>query len=205
MSIKPTSGGGDFDQSDDSDYEVMSRSQSPSRRKGVASPTRVSRAERERSFAVHISIERAFHLPIITDDGESQAPNAYVSYQTADKRDLTYSVIFPHSSNPVWNHEHDTRLSREMLAQHAKGLVFKVWHKPTTQGATPNKGTDKVLGFVSVDLVPLTTGFNQLCGWYNVMDFHGVCQGQIKVSISPLETLVGSTPPIPTTQVCIRV
>lgn len=40
---------------------------------------------------------------------------------------------------------------------------------------------DRVLGFVSVDLAPLTAGFLHICGWYNIMDFNGQCQGQIKV------------------------
>jgi len=40
---------------------------------------------------------------------------------------------------------------------------------------------DHVIGFVSFDLSPLLAGMRQLIGWYNVTDFNGDCQGQIKV------------------------
>ena len=63
-----------------------------------------------------------------------------------------------------------------------------MWHHPGELASGPDKGADKVLGFVSVDLVPLTTGFHQVCGWYNIMDFNGQCQGQIKVCL--LETYI---------------
>ena len=46
-----------------------------------------------------------------------------------------------------------------------------------------DKSSDRVLGFVSVDLTPLTKGLHQICGWYNIMDFTGQCRGQIKVRI----------------------
>ena len=40
---------------------------------------------------------------------------------------------------------------------------------------------DRVIGFVSLDLSPLLAGMRQLIGWYNLTDFNGDCQGQIKV------------------------
>ena len=46
-----------------------------------------------------------------------------------------------------------------------------------------DKLTDRVLGFVSVDLTPLASGLQQVCGWYNIMDFSGQIKGQIKVGI----------------------
>ena len=55
-----------------------------------------------------------------------------------------------------------------------------------------DKTVDRVLGFVSVDLAPLLSGLQQLCGWYNIMDFHGSCQGQIMVGgatrVGPMST-----------------
>jgi C2 domain-containing protein 3 len=47
-----------------------------------------------------------------------------------------------------------------------------------------------VVGFASVDLSPLLSGFQFICGWYNITDFSGECQGQIKVAISPMESLM---------------
>ena len=49
---------------------------------------------------------------------------------------------------------------------------------------------ERVIGFASVDLSPLLSGFQFVCGWYNITDFSGECQGQIKVAIAPLESLV---------------
>lgn len=42
---------------------------------------------------------------------------------------------------------------------------------------------DLLLGVVSVDLSPLASGLRQVVGWYNIVNFNGQCQGQIKVSI----------------------
>ena len=193
VSIKPSSGVSS--ESDQSDAAAECQDHECKERKKLTSEQKAN------SFGVHISIERAFHLPIVTDDGESCAPNAYVSYQTVDKRELTYTAVFPRSSNPVWTHQHDTRLPRAMLTHGSKDLVFKVWHKPSAHGSRPNKGSDKVLGFVGVDLSPLTAGFNALCGWYNVIDFNGLCQGQIKVAITPLEALLALEPPVPLNRV----
>lgn len=50
---------------------------------------------------------------------------------------------------------------------------------------------ERVIGFASVDLSPLLSGFQSVCGWYNITDFSGQCQGQIKVSITPLGTVHG--------------
>ncbi len=48
---------------------------------------------------------------------------------------------------------------------------------------------ERVIGFVSVDLSPLLSGFQSVCGWYNIADFSGQCQGQLKVSVSPLRAV----------------
>lgn len=48
---------------------------------------------------------------------------------------------------------------------------------------------ERVIGFASVDLSPLLSGFKSVCGWYNINDFSGQCQGQLKVSVSPLRAV----------------
>jgi hypothetical protein len=47
-----------------------------------------------------------------------------------------------------------------------------------------DKAADKALGFVSVDLMPLVKGFPHISGFYNIIDFSGLCQGQIKVRLN---------------------
>ncbi|NXS06116.1 C2CD3 protein, partial [Oxylabes madagascariensis] len=72
------------------------------------------------------------------------------------------------------------RLSKELLLDPQQTLVFKVWHKAESE---------RVIGFASVDLSPLLSGFQLVCGWYNITDFSGQCRGQIKVAVSPLQNI----------------
>lgn len=44
-------------------------------------------------------------------------PNTYVSYQTAELADPTFTDLFPNSDNPIWDHQNETRLSTELLYQ----------------------------------------------------------------------------------------
>lgn len=49
--------------------------------------------------------------------------------------------------------------------------------------------SERVIGFACVDLSPLLSGFQLVCGWYNITDFSGQCRGQIKVAVSPLQNI----------------
>ena len=55
--------------------------------------------------------------------------------------------------------------------------------RPESVGGTVDSSSseDRIIGFVPFDLSPLLAGMRQLIGWYNVTDFSGDCQGQIKV------------------------
>ncbi|GFN84972.1 C2 domain-containing protein 3 [Plakobranchus ocellatus] len=145
------------------------------------------RGHMDSSFAVLMAIERAMHLPMVTERNRSGEvnPTTYVSYQSAERSKPTCTSVFPNSCNPLWDYAVETRLSTQYLHDSNKNLVLKVWHKPADAPKTPDKSCDKVLGFVSVDLGPLSKGLQQICGWYNILDFNGQCRGQIKVSISP--------------------
>ncbi|XP_064607644.1 C2 domain-containing protein 3-like [Liolophura sinensis] len=143
------------------------------------------------TFAAHISVERAMHLPWVAEKHGSPScePNSYVSFQTSEVSRPVFTSVVVASEAPVWDFQIETQLTTELLFMESKHLVFKVWHKPDTASKEPDRSSDRVLGFVTVDLVPLTTGLQQICGWYNIMDFNGQCQGQIKVSVTPLESL----------------
>jgi len=56
---------------------------------------------------------------------------------------------------------------------------MKLWSKCEEKGS-------QVIGFTTIDLRPLLAGMSYLSGWYNIVDFTGLCQGQIKCGIQPL-------------------
>ncbi|XP_072466969.1 C2 domain-containing protein 3 isoform X2 [Notamacropus eugenii] len=136
------------------------------------------------TFAVSISVERAMHLSLkgspLTERNVT-APSCCVSFAAADVRSPIYTHVIENTDSPVWDFQQETRLSKELLLDSQQALVFKVWHKADVE---------RVIGFASVDLSPLLSGFQFVCGWYNIADFSGQCQGQIKVAISPLESII---------------
>ncbi|XP_045149043.1 C2 domain-containing protein 3 isoform X2 [Echinops telfairi] len=141
-------------------------------------------AERDRTFAVSILVERAMHLSlkgIPLTERKVSVPSCCVSFATADEPSPIYTQVVENTDSPIWNFQQQSRLSKELLLDPQQTLVFKVWHKGDEE---------RVIGFASVDLSPLLSGFQFVCGWYNITDFGGDCQGQIKVAISPLESLM---------------
>ncbi|XP_037696549.1 C2 domain-containing protein 3 isoform X2 [Choloepus didactylus] len=141
-------------------------------------------AELVGTFAVSILVERAMHLSLkgtpLTERKVS-LPSCCVSFATADGPSPIYTQVIENTDSPIWNFQQQSRLSKELLLDPQQMLVFKVWHKGDEE---------RVIGFASVDLSPLLSGFQFVCGWYNITDFSGECQGQIKVAISPLESLL---------------
>uniref|UniRef100_A0A452I9J3 C2 domain-containing protein n=1 Tax=Gopherus agassizii TaxID=38772 RepID=A0A452I9J3_9SAUR len=138
----------------------------------------------ENTFAVTILVERAMHLSLkgspLTERGVT-APSSYVTFAVADADAPIATAIIESTDSPVWDFQQQTRLSKELLLDPQQTLVFKVWHKADVE---------RVIGFASVDLSPLLSGFQLVCGWYNITDFSGQCRGQIKVAISPLESII---------------
>ncbi|KAG7322193.1 hypothetical protein KOW79_015051 [Hemibagrus wyckioides] len=134
----------------------------------------------ENTFTATVSVERAMHLSLKgcpLAEQKNSLPSCWVSYVTADEP-ATVSTAVQGSECPVWDHQQECRLSKELLLDPQQSLVFKVWHKGEIE---------RVIGFASVDLSPLLSGFQSVCGWYNITDLSGQCQGQIKVSVSPLK------------------
>ncbi|XP_074072953.1 C2 domain-containing protein 3 isoform X2 [Macrotis lagotis] len=174
-------------QEDPEEPEKQSDSKKPSCPQGPQAkspPAEESPVHLEGTFAVSILVERAMHLSLkgspLTERNVT-APSCCVSFAPADVRSPIYTHVIENTDSPVWNFEQETRLSKELLLDSQQTLVFKVWHKADVE---------RVIGFASVDLSPLLSGFQFVCGWYNIADFSGQCQGQIKVAISPLESII---------------
>ncbi|XP_077154904.1 LOW QUALITY PROTEIN: C2 domain-containing protein 3 [Ranitomeya variabilis] len=141
-------------------------------------------AELEATFSVSVLVERAMHLSLKGSPLTERAvavPSCSVSFPIAGTTTPVTTPIIDRTDSPTWNFQHQVRLSNELLVDPQQTLVFKVWHKAAD--------VERVLGFASVDLSPLLSGFLSVCGWYNIGDFTGHCQGQIKVSITPLENI----------------
>ncbi|XP_070762183.1 C2 domain-containing protein 3 [Enoplosus armatus] len=135
----------------------------------------------DESFPVTVAVDRAMHLNLkgcpLAERSEG-SPCCCVSYVTADSAEPASTAVIANTDSPVWDHQHECRLSKQLLVDPQQSLVFKVWHKGEME---------RVLGFASVDLSPLLSGFQSVCGWYNITDFSGQCHGQLKVSITPLK------------------
>ncbi|XP_073673794.1 C2 domain-containing protein 3 [Garra rufa] len=163
------------------------QSQSPGKRliKSVVNTNEPPAKEfnNEDTFIANITVDRAMHLSLkgcpLAERGGG-LPSCCVSYATADAPGTMTTALIKDSDCPVWDHQQECRLSKELLLDPQQSLVFKVWHKGEVE---------RVIGFVSVDLSPLLSGFQSVCGWYNITDFSGQCQGQLKVSVSPLRAV----------------
>ncbi|NWT21425.1 C2CD3 protein, partial [Vireo altiloquus] len=139
----------------------------------------------ENTVAVSILVERAMHLSLKGSpltEREVTAPSSCVSFAVADADAPVTTPVIENTDSPVWDFQQQARLSKELLLDPQQTLVFKVWHKAESE---------RVIGFASVDLCPLLSGFQLVCGWYNITDFSGQCRGQIKVAVSPLQNING--------------
>ncbi|XP_061733330.1 C2 domain-containing protein 3-like isoform X2 [Nerophis ophidion] len=137
----------------------------------------------EDSFLVEIAVDRAMHINLkdCPKSGSSEGASFLcVSYITADSAEPVSTAVVANTNRATWNHQHKCRLYKQLLIDPEQSLVFKVWHKDS-------RGVEQVIGFASVHLSPLLSGFQSVCGWYNLMDFNGQCNGQLKVSITPLK------------------
>uniref|UniRef100_A0A8U7MLZ7 C2 domain containing 3 centriole elongation regulator n=1 Tax=Corvus moneduloides TaxID=1196302 RepID=A0A8U7MLZ7_CORMO len=138
----------------------------------------------ENTVAVSILVERAMHLSLKGSpltEREVTAPSSCVSFAVAGADAPVTTPVIENTDSPVWDFQQQARLSKELLLDPQQTLVFKVWHKAGK--------SERVIGFASVDLSPLLSGFQLVCGWYNITDFSGQCRGQIKVAISPLQAI----------------
>lgn len=68
-------------------------------------------------------------------------------------------------------------------------MEFQVWSKKLPESGSGEGGgeggereVDGYIGCAHVDLSPLAYGLTKVCGWYNIVDFGGQIQGQLKVS-----------------------
>lgn len=160
----------------------------PQPRQNVGSSTS-KQAESRKSVLVQVTIEEARNLPRVFDTtrGEKTLPSTFVTFTSVHNRHT--SSIVAKSSTPSWKYQVATTLSTSIFTDPKRFFIIKLWHHDSKTKSTPDFQHDHVLGFVAVDLSPLVSGFPQIKGWYNIMDFVGRCRGQMKVTIVPLQKL----------------
>ncbi|XP_019700756.1 uncharacterized protein LOC105191403 isoform X2 [Harpegnathos saltator] len=148
-------------------------------------------------FRAVVEIECALHLPKIERLNESMEPSTYVTFQNLTPKSdpnsqwNSYMItnIYAHNCNPKWNWRCDAKLSTELLLSNEKRLIFKVWHLIDSNATVINLEKDTVIGFAAVDLSVLMAGFPTVSGWFHIINFSGKCNGQIKINITPLDSL----------------
>ncbi|GFS11303.1 C2 domain-containing protein 3-like, partial [Elysia marginata] len=86
------------------------------------SPTKKGKSEEQgfvdvSSFGVLLAIERAMHLPMVTERNRSGEvnPTTYVSYQSAERSKPSCTPVFPNTCNPTWDYAVETRLNSQYL------------------------------------------------------------------------------------------
>ena len=147
-------------------------------------------------YGVSVTVQQAKHLPKVcsaTSDSKSIPPNAYVLYRWYNQRVSTHTIRS--SAAPAWHHSRMCTMPLDVTAGMEPGkhplkrkLEFRVYHKVLQVSDGTVNGGDLLIGTAEVDLSPLLyTGFEELNGWYHVVDFKGEGQGEIKLQVrSPL-------------------
>lgn len=140
-------------------------------------------------FYAHIEVINALHLPLIRKNKKRVQPSCYVTFDasdpTCDDKTLLTTPVAWHTTSPAWDWSCDTWLPAQLLKDKSMSLIFKIWVK----AETASKEEDNILGHVSVDLTVLLFGMPWISGWFNITDFTGNNKGQIKINITPLESL----------------
>lgn len=142
-----------------------------------------------------IEIEKAIHLPKVYDEklNSHVDPNAFVTFSPSleNQSELVHTKICERKSSPLWNYQLAFQVDSDYFLQDGKYFILKVWHKYSLDDDefVDFKISNKILGYVSVDLQPLICGLSHLSGWYNIQDSVGNCQGQLKINFLPQENL----------------
>lgn len=86
-------------------------------------------------------------------------------------------------------------LTFDRFSQDKKRFVLRVWRKTSNDlpqaRLLPNPLEDVVIGFVAIDLTVLMAGMPSITGWFNIVDYAGHINGQIKVHAQFSESYFG--------------
>lgn len=128
-------------------------------------------------------------------------PISYATFEASIGDENQASIVKSHEGNvyctkvvkgchPTWNENFEVGISFDVLRNPQKKFVVKVWRKAKFDqqlDLKPAPFEDAVIGFSAIDLSALLTGLPILSGYYNIIDFSGRTNGQIKLSFKPLQ------------------
>lgn len=187
-------------------------------RNSATSDSSLSSAVQEK-IRIEFSIEHASHLPKVVKKKQNRRrsknsatpqkvefePSAYATFEASlehiNESSLPSNVVKSHEGlvhctkvqkgcDPHWNEVFNVQLPLDILTNPQKRFIVKIWRKTSQESdMQPAPFEDAVVGFSAIDLSVLLTGLPTLSGYYNIMDFSGRCNGQIKLSLKPLENL----------------
>lgn len=143
-------------------------------------------------------------------------PNTYVMFQStidilSNKLETHCTDIVERNCFPEYNTRFDVMLPVELLTnvsvfqfcllcnliyvslQVEKRFILKMFRTNDTnqssQRKQPSPMDDQCVGSILVDLSVLVCGFPMICGWFHISSYDGHANGQIKISVQPLENI----------------
>ena len=82
----------------------------------------------------------------------------------------------------------DKKLLHSSSGSGGHKLIFNLWGSPSTS-SEEGPCNDRMLGFSIVDLSVLNAGLRAINGWYNIIDVHENCLGQLKLAVTPTQVV----------------
>lgn len=167
-----------------------------------------------------VSIDHAIHLQKVTKKRQNRRkskispitqkiefePAAYATFESAIEQGngamMPGNIVKSHEGlvhctrvlrgcEPHWNENFDVQLMLDVFTNPQKRFIVKIWRKVAYESEmTPAPFVDAVIGFCAIDLSVLMTGLPVLSGYYNIVDFSGKVNGQIKLSVTPQDALL---------------
>ncbi|XP_063695908.1 uncharacterized protein LOC134827255 [Culicoides brevitarsis] len=136
--------------------------------------------------------------------GMDVEPSAYVTFEAvrgpvADEvkshEGIVYAThVIEQNCDPVWQKTFEVSIPADILWNTEKNFILKIWRKsnPSDTNPLPTPLQDAVIGFTAVNLRPFISGVPDISSWYNVIDFSGRTNGQIRVNVRLLSKIPGT-------------
>jgi hypothetical protein len=148
-------------------------------------------------FKFLLKIERAANLSQVYDHQSNKLINAntFCTYSIDDNSNdfiQTSSIESSDALSPVWNYEKIITINLNICELRKENffIIINIWHNKMKHSDNilinlDNNSSIQLIGNVKVDLGSLLCGLGHITGWYNIQNYLGQCQGQLKVSVIP--------------------